>query len=106
VNQPLAAIVSNVAACQGWLNRESPNLDKARRTVQWIAEDSLRAAEIVGRIRDLVKKAPPKKDWFDMNEAIRGVIVLTRGEAVKNGVSVQVQLADGLPPVKGDRVQL
>jgi C4-dicarboxylate-specific signal transduction histidine kinase len=106
VNQPLAALISNAAACQGWLNRESPNLDKARRTVQWIAEDSIRAAEIVGRIRDLVKKAPPKKVWFDMNEAIQDVIVLTRGEAVKNGVSVKVQLADDMPLVEGDRVQL
>jgi C4-dicarboxylate-specific signal transduction histidine kinase len=79
INQPLAALVSNAEACQRWLNRESPNLDEARRTVRWIAEDGIRAAEIVGRIRDLIKKAPPKKDWFDMNEAIRDVIVLTPG---------------------------
>jgi len=100
VNQPLSAIVSNADACKGWLNRESPNLEEARRTVQWIAEDGIRAAEIVSRIRDLVRKAPPKKDWFDMNEAIRDVIVLTRGEAVKNGVSVHAQLTDGLPLVE------
>jgi C4-dicarboxylate-specific signal transduction histidine kinase len=106
VDRPLTAVVNAAAACLRWLNRESPNLDEARSAVQWIAEEGKRAAEIIGRIRDLIKKAPPKKDWFDMNEAIRDVIIITRNEAVRNGVSVQAQLADGLPLVEGDRVQL
>ena len=59
-----------------------------------------------GRIRDLSKKAPPRMERFDINDAIREVIELTRAEAVKNDVSVQTELADGLPLVKGDRVQL
>ena len=66
----------------------------------------MRAGDIIGRIRDLIKKAPPRKDGVDINEAIREVIALTRGEAVKNGVSVRTQLAEGLPLIHGDRVQL
>ena len=65
-----------------------------------------RAADIIGRIRALIKKAPPRKDALGINEAILEVIALTRGEVVKNGVSVQTQLAEGLPLIQGDRVQL
>src|SRR5262249_17473261 len=61
---------------------------------------------VIGSIRDLIKKAPPRKDRFDINEAIREVIEITRGEAAKDGVSVQTELADGLPLIQGDRVQL
>ena len=68
--------------------------------------DADRAGDIIGRIRDHFKKAPPKMDRFDMNEAIRDAITLTRGEAVNNGVSVQMQLAEGLPFFRGDRVQI
>ena len=61
---------------------------------------------MIGRIRDLVKKAPPRVDRLDINDAMREVIELTRGEAASNGVTVRTELAGGLPPVKGDRVQL
>ena len=66
----------------------------------------MRAGDVIGRIRDLIKKAPPRKDSVDINEAIREVIELTRSEAVKTGVSVRTELADGLPLIEGDRVQL
>ena len=65
-----------------------------------------RATDVIGRIRTLIKKAPPRKDATEINEAILEVIALTRGEVVKNNVSVQTQLADGLPLIQGDRVQL
>jgi signal transduction histidine kinase len=68
--------------------------------------DTALAGDIIQRIRDLIKKAPPRKDSLDINDAIRDVIELTRGEAMKNGVSVQTELADSLPLVEGDRVQL
>jgi len=61
---------------------------------------------VIGRIRALIKKAPPRKDAFDVNEAILGVVGLTRGEVVKNNISVQTQLAEGLPRIQGDKVQL
>ena len=69
--------------------------------------DTDRAGDVIGGIRKLITKAPaPRDDCLDINEAIREVIVLTRGEALKNGVSVQMLLAEGLPPFQGDRVQL
>jgi hypothetical protein len=68
--------------------------------------DTDRAGDIVDRIRDHIKKAPPRKEHFDLNEAINEVIVLGRSAIVKNGVSVQTRLSEGLFPVHGDRVQL
>jgi signal transduction histidine kinase len=106
VNQPIAGLIANSEAALAWLSHGSAKLTEARTAIEYAIRDGRRTAEIVGRIRDLIRKAPPKKDWFDMNEAIRDLIMLTRGEAVKNGVSVQTQLADGLPLVEGDRVQL
>jgi C4-dicarboxylate-specific signal transduction histidine kinase len=66
----------------------------------------MRAGDIVGRIRDLIKKVPPRKDILDVNEAVLEVIELTRGEAVKHDVSLQAVLGEGVPLVRGDRVQL
>jgi signal transduction histidine kinase len=65
-----------------------------------------RAGDIVDRIRGLIKKAPPRKECLDINAGIREVIELTRAESVKNGISMQADLADGLPLIEGDRVQL
>jgi PAS domain S-box-containing protein len=106
VSQPLAATVTNAEAGLGWLGRQPPDLEQVRQTLGVIVEIGHRAGDVVGRIRALIQKTPPRKDRVDLNGAIREVIELTRGEAVKNGVSVQAQLADGLPPVHGDRVQL
>ena len=71
-----------------------------------IVGDADRAGDIVDRIRGLIKKAPPRKECLDINASIREVIELTRGEAVKSGISMEADLADGLPLVEGDRVQL
>ena len=68
--------------------------------------DADRAGDIVDRIRDQIKKAPPRKSRFDLNKAINEVIVLARSAITKNGVSVQTRLTEGLAPVEGDRVQL
>ena len=106
VKQPIAATATNAAAALRWLGARPPNLEEARQALDRIVNDATRAGDIIGRIRDLTKKAPPRKDSVDINEAIREVIELTRGEAVKTGVSVQTHLADGLPLIHGDRVQL
>ena len=71
-----------------------------------IVKEGNRAGEVVGRIRALIKKAPARKDAVEINDAILEVIALTRTEAANNSVSVRTQLAEGLPPVQGDRVQL
>jgi C4-dicarboxylate-specific signal transduction histidine kinase len=106
VNQPIAATVSNAQAALRWLNRQPPDLGEVREALACIAEDGKRAGEVIAGIRELMKKAPPRKDRVEINGAIREVIELTRSEAVKNGVSVQTELADGLPLIQGDRVQL
>jgi PAS domain S-box-containing protein len=106
VNQPIAATVTNAQAAQRWLDRQPPHLEEARQALARIVKDGNRAGDVIGRIRELIKKAPPRKDWVDINEAIREVIELTRREAVKTGVSVQMHLAEGLPLIYGDRVQL
>jgi C4-dicarboxylate-specific signal transduction histidine kinase len=106
VNQPIAATVTNARAALRWLDRRPPNLDEARQALARIAKDGNRAAEVIDEIRALIKKAPPRKDRLEINGAIREVIALTRGEAVKNGVSVRTELVDGLPLIQGDRVQL
>jgi C4-dicarboxylate-specific signal transduction histidine kinase len=106
VNQPIAATVSNAQAGLRWLNRQPPNLGEVREALACIAEDGKRAGDVIAGIRDLMKKAPPRKDRVEVNGAIREVIELTRSEAVKNGVWVQTELTDGLPLIQGDRVQL
>jgi NO-binding membrane sensor protein with MHYT domain len=104
VNQPLGAMVNNASACARWLAAQ--DLDEAQQSAALVIADGHRAAEIIGRIRTLIKKEPPRKDALEVNEAIVEVIALTRGEVIKNNVSVQTQLAEGLPLIQGDRVQL
>src|SRR6201993_3032512 len=106
VKQPLAATVSNAQAALRWLGRQPPDLEEVRQALAHIVQDGKRAGDVVGRIRDLIKKAPPREDRLDINEAVREVIELTRSEAATNGVSVQSELAGGLPLIQGDRVQL
>ena len=97
VNQPIAATVTNAQAALRWLGAEPPDLEEVEQALDRIVRDGNRAGDVIGRIRNLIKKAPPRNDRVDINEAIREVIELTRGEAMKNGVSVQTDLVEGLP---------
>ena len=106
VTQPIAATLINAQTALDWLGRRTPDLDEAQQALARIVRDANRAADVVGRIRDLFKKAPQRNDSVDMNEAIREVIELTRSEAMKNAVSVHTELTDGVSPIEGDRVQL
>jgi PAS domain S-box-containing protein len=106
VNQPIAGAVTNAHAALRWLSAQPPDLEEVRQALARIVRDGGRAADVIDRIRELVKKAPLRKDGVAINEAIIEVVVLTHGEAMKNGVSVRTQLAEGLPPIEGDRVQL
>ena len=106
VMQPLGAGVTNAEAALRWLGAQPPDLDEVRQALGRAVKDGRRAAEIIGRIRTLIKKEPLRKDALEVNEAIVEVIALTRGEVMKNNVSVQTQLAEGLPLIQGDRVQL
>src|SRR5882762_3957608 len=106
VNQPIAGAAINAQAALRWLGARPPDLEEVGQALGRIVKDANRAGDVIGRIRELIKKAPPRKDRVDMNEAIREVIELTRGEAAKNGASVQTALGKGMPPIEGDRVQL
>jgi C4-dicarboxylate-specific signal transduction histidine kinase len=106
VNQPIAGAVTNAQAALRWLSARPPDLEEVRQALGRIVKDANRAGDVIGRIRELIKKAPPRKDRVDMNEAIREVVEITRGEAAKNGASVQTALGEGLPLIEGDRVQL
>jgi PAS domain S-box-containing protein len=106
VSQPIAATRLNAQAALRWLGAQPPNLNEVRQILGQITDDSKRAGDVIGRIRDLIKKAPPRKEGLEINEAILEVIALTRGEVVQNGVSVRTQLAEGLPFIQADRVQL
>ncbi len=104
INQPLAAVVNNATACVHWLAAQ--NLEEARQCAEFVIADGHRAGEIIGRIRALAKKAPPRKDRVDVNETIREVIALARSEVQSNGVSVRTRLGEELPLILGDRIQL
>jgi C4-dicarboxylate-specific signal transduction histidine kinase len=106
VNQPIAAAATDAQAALRWLGARPPDLEEVRQALARIVREAHRAGDVIGRIRDLIKKAPPPDNSVDMNEAVREVIELIRGEAVKNGVSLQMELGKGLPLIKGDRVQL
>jgi PAS domain S-box-containing protein len=106
VNQPIAATVTNAQAALRWLRAQPPDLDEVRYSLGRIVEDGKRAGNVIGGIRALIHKVPPRRDWFDLNEAILEMVVLTRSEALKHGISLQTRLAPGLPMVQGDRTQL
>jgi signal transduction histidine kinase len=106
VMQPITATVTNAYAALRFLNAQPPDLEEARQALGSTVEQGKRATDVIERIRALIKKAPPRKDALEINGAILEVIALTRGEILKNGVSVQTQLAEGLPLIQGDRVQL
>jgi signal transduction histidine kinase len=106
INQPLTAVVTHGHACVEWLSASPPNLEKARLTADRIVQDGTRAGAVLNRIRALFKKEAPAKGWFDMNELIHELTLFLREEAQRRHISMQTELAPGLPKVKADRVQL
>jgi PAS domain S-box-containing protein len=106
VNQPIAAAVTNAQAALRWLDARPPNLEETRQSVARIVSNGIRAADVIDRIRALIKKVPARTDRFDINDAIIDVVALTRSELSSNGVSLQTQFAQGASLIQGDRVQL
>jgi PAS domain S-box-containing protein len=106
VNQPVAAVLMNAGAALRWLSAQTPDLKEARDALGRIVKDAKRAGEIIDRIRALIKKVAPQKDRLDINEAVLEVVALTRSELLRDRVSLETQLAEDLPQVHGDRIQL
>lgn len=106
INQPLTAVVANGEACLRWLAAEPPGLAKVQEAATRIVRDGKEAGEIVRRIRALFKKASFETIELDLNEVMAEVLHLLGGETTKRRVAVEVDFADGLPPVVGDRIQL
>jgi PAS domain S-box-containing protein len=106
VNQPITGAAMSARAALRWLDKEPPDAAKARNSLERIIGDTTRAAEVIRGIRALAKKAGPRSDRLDLNEAVHDVVTLTLAEAANNGISVQTRLADDLPLIDGDRVQI
>jgi PAS domain S-box-containing protein len=106
ITQPIASARNNARAALNFLDKQPPELGEVREALDCVVGNADRAGEIVDRIRDQVKNAPPRKRRFDLNEAINEVIALARSAMTENGVSVEARLEEALPAVEGDRVQL
>lgn len=106
ITQPIASARNNARAALNFLEMQPPDLGEVREALGCIVGDSDRAGNIIDRIRDQMKKAPPRKERFDLNAAIDEMIMFGQGAIFKNRVRVQTRLSEGLVPVHGDRVQL
>jgi two-component system, LuxR family, sensor kinase FixL len=106
VSQPIAGVATNVGAALRWLGHQPPDVERALRALSGAAHSTERAREILTGIRALVAKAPKQKEPFEINEAIHEVIMLAQAEIRKNGISIVMELGEGLPRLLGDRIQL
>jgi C4-dicarboxylate-specific signal transduction histidine kinase len=106
VNQPIAAAVTNANTCLRWLTRDHPDVEEARAAAMRIVQDGTRAAEIIRRVRQLFKKGTSQRELVDLNEIIREMMVLLRGETRRYNIVVETELLADLPQVMADRVQL
>lgn len=106
VNQPLAGIVTSGNAGLRWLDQTPPNIDKARRSVERILGDANRASEVIQRVRSLARSETPKRKPVDLNNAAFEAVALARSEIERSGITLRLDLADAMPPVLADHVQL
>jgi PAS domain S-box-containing protein len=106
VNQPLTAIVANGDAGMRWLSQLPPNTDEARNAMKEMVVQGHRASDVIGRIRGLIRKAPPNLSTLGANQLIEDVLVLTRQQVAEHGITVRVELASDIPSISGDPVQL
>ena len=106
LNQPLTAILSNAQAGQRFLAHDNPDLNEIREILKDIVEEDKRAGEVIRRLRLLLKKGEVEQQLLDPNEVVREILKLVRSDLMNQEVAVLTELAPGLPPVKGDRVQL
>ena len=106
IRQPLAAVVNNANAGLRWLNNQPPNLKQVRTALKRIVRDSERGGDVLGSIQGMLKKGEEERARLDINDLIREVMRLVQGELKNRGVSSRAELADDLPRVLADRIQL
>ena len=106
VNQPLSGIITNASTCLEMLAADPPDVDGARETARRTIRDGNRAADVITRLRALFSKKETTLESMNLNEAAREVIALLRSELQRSRMLLRTELADDLPPVTGDRVQL
>ena len=106
VNQPLSGIITNASTCLRMLAADPPNVEGARETARRTIRDGHRASDVITRLRALFSKKGATSEPVDLNEATREVIAMSLSELRRNRVIPRLELADDLPPITGDRVQL
>ena len=106
INQPLSGIVTNASTCLWLLSTDPPDVAGARETAQLMIRDGNRASDVIERLRNLYGKKDSRSESMDLNEATREVISLSLSDLQRSRIMVRHQLADDLPPVTGDRIQL
>jgi len=107
VKQPLTAVIVNAKACQHWIDQNPSNTEEARVSAKRIEQDGTRAVEVIDRVRSFYKKdAPDRREPVDLSQLIRELIMLLRGETMRNSVALRLNLVDHLPKVMADPVQL
>jgi PAS domain S-box-containing protein len=107
INQPIAAAITSAGACLRWLDREQPDLQRAREAIISIKDDGMRAADIITRLKAFYKKEEaPQRELLDVNEVVGEMLVLLRREADQHSIRMRTELAADLPAVRADRVQL
>src|SRR5213078_2169552 len=106
VNQPIAAAVTDANTCLRWLTRDQPDLKEARQAASRTVKDATRAAEVISRTRLLFKKGSYQWELVDINQTILEMVALMRNEITRRTIFVRTELAEDLPEITGDRVQL
>jgi signal transduction histidine kinase len=106
IKQPITAAVTDAKTCLRWIGRDQPDVEEAREAAARIIKDVTRASDIISRISLLFKKGPPQRESLDVNEVIQEMIVLLRSEASRYSISIRGELANDLPNIMVDRVQL
>ncbi len=106
VNQPLAAVVANADACVAWLGLQTPDLAEARAAAERSVQGATRASDVIRRIRSLISKEAPQRGPVQINEVVQEAVALGELQAVRHGVSVELELTLDLPLILGDKIQL
>jgi PAS domain S-box-containing protein len=106
IKQPIAAAVTNAKTCLRWLGRDEPDVVEAREAASRLVKDAMRAADIISKVSLLFKKNVLQRELVDVSELVREMMVMLRSEANRYSISIRTELADDLPKVMADRVQL